>query len=88
VARALLAEGVPVASRQVVDEDETALEEALRGAVEAASLVVVLAQPGGSSGTYSWIGMSARCARRVAVSSAAGGDPPGTLAQLFLSVNS
>ncbi|MGH7415052.1 MAG: molybdopterin-binding protein, partial [Candidatus Rokuibacteriota bacterium] len=50
VARALLAEGVPVASRQVVDEDETAVEEALRGAVEAASLVVVLAQPGGSSG--------------------------------------
>ncbi len=50
VARALLAEGVPVASRQVVDEDETAVEEALRGALEAASLVVVLAQPGGSSG--------------------------------------
>ena len=50
VARALLAEGVPVASRQVVDEDETAVEEALRGAVEAAALVVVLAQPGGSSG--------------------------------------
>ncbi len=50
VARALLAEGVPVASRQVVDEDETAVEGALRGAVEAASLVVVLAQPGGSSG--------------------------------------
>ena len=50
VARALLAEGVPVTSRQVVDEDETAVEEALRGAVEAAALVVVLAQPGGSSG--------------------------------------
>ena len=50
VARALLAEGVPVASRQVVDEDETAVEEALRGALEAASLVVVLAQPGGSGG--------------------------------------
>ena len=50
VARALLAEGVPVASRQVVDEDEIAVEEALRGAVEAASLVVVLAEPGGSSG--------------------------------------
>jgi len=43
VARALLAEGVPVTSRQVVDEDETAVEEALRGAVEAAALVVVLA---------------------------------------------
>jgi len=41
---------VPVASRQVVDEDETAVEEALRGALEAASLVVVLAHPGGSSG--------------------------------------
>ena len=50
VARALLADGVPVASRQIVDEDETAVEEALRGALEAASLVVVLSQPGGSSG--------------------------------------
>jgi len=50
VARALLADGVPVVSRQIVDEDETAVEEALRGALEAASLVVVLSQPGGSSG--------------------------------------
>ncbi|HEY7204847.1 MAG TPA: nicotinamide-nucleotide amidohydrolase family protein [Methylomirabilota bacterium] len=50
VARALLAEGVPVASRQIVDDDEATVEEALRGAVEAASLVIVLAQPGGSSG--------------------------------------
>jgi nicotinamide-nucleotide amidase len=50
VARALLAEGLPVASRQIVDDDEAAVEEALRGAVEAASLVVVLGQPGGSSG--------------------------------------
>jgi len=50
VARALQAEGMPVASRQVVDEDEAAVEEALRGALEAASLVVVLAHPGGSSG--------------------------------------
>ncbi|HWP77421.1 MAG TPA: hypothetical protein VNU03_23055, partial [Methylomirabilota bacterium] len=50
VARALLADGVPVASRQIVDEDETAVEEALRSAVEVASLVVVLAHPGGSSG--------------------------------------
>ena len=50
VARALQADGVPVASRQIVDEDETAVEEALRGALEAASLVVVLAHPGGSSG--------------------------------------
>ncbi len=50
VARALLADGVPVASRQLVDEEEGAVEEALRGAREAASLVVVLAHPGGSSG--------------------------------------
>lgn len=50
VARALQADGMPVASRQVVDEDEAAVEEALRGALEAASLVVVLAHPGGSSG--------------------------------------
>jgi nicotinamide-nucleotide amidase len=50
VARALQADGMPVASRQVVDEDETAVEEALRAALEAASLVVVLAHPGGSSG--------------------------------------
>lgn len=50
VARALLAEGVPVASRQIVDEEETAVEEALRGALEAATLVVVLAPPGGSGG--------------------------------------
>ena len=50
VARALQADGVPVASRQVVDEDETAVEEAPRGALEAASLVVVLAHPGGSGG--------------------------------------
>lgn len=50
VARALLADGVPVASRQLVDEEEAVVEEALRGAREAASLVVVLAHPGGSSG--------------------------------------
>ena len=50
VARALQADGVEVGSRQVVDEDEAALEEALRAALQAASLVVVLAQPGGSSG--------------------------------------
>jgi len=50
VVRALLADGVPVASRQLVDEEEAAVEEALRGAREAASLVVVLAHPGGSSG--------------------------------------
>ena len=50
VVRALLADGVPVASRQLVDEEEAAVEEALRGARAAASLVVVLAHPGGSSG--------------------------------------
>ncbi|HET8533837.1 MAG TPA: nicotinamide-nucleotide amidohydrolase family protein, partial [Methylomirabilota bacterium] len=50
VARALQADGVPVASRQVVDEEETAVEEALRGALEAASLVVVLTHPAGSGG--------------------------------------
>lgn len=50
VARALLAEGVPVASRQVVDEAETALEPALAGAIGAGDLVVVLAPPGGSAG--------------------------------------
>ena len=51
VARALLADGVPVASRQVVDEDETARRGRRCAApLEAASLVVVLAQPGGSSG--------------------------------------
>jgi nicotinamide-nucleotide amidase len=50
VARALLAEGVPVTSRQVVDESESALEPALAAALEAGGLVVVLASPGGSAG--------------------------------------
>src|SRR5262249_1621573 len=50
VARVLQADGVVVGSRQVVDEDEAALEEALRAALQAATLVVVLAQPGGSGG--------------------------------------
>jgi PncC family amidohydrolase len=50
VARALLAEGVPVASRQVVDETESALEPALAAALDAGGLVVVLASPGGSAG--------------------------------------
>ncbi|HXJ82882.1 MAG TPA: nicotinamide-nucleotide amidohydrolase family protein [Candidatus Methylomirabilis sp.] len=50
VARALLAEGVPVASREVVDETESALEPALAAALEAGGLVVVLASPGGSTG--------------------------------------
>jgi nicotinamide-nucleotide amidase len=50
VARALGASGIVVASRQVVDESEAALIPALRGALEREGLVVVLAQPGGSSG--------------------------------------
>ena len=50
VARALGASGIVVASRQVVDESEAALISALRGALEREGLVVVLAQPGGSSG--------------------------------------
>jgi PncC family amidohydrolase len=50
VVRALLAEGVPVASRQVVDEAESALEPALAAALDAGGLAVVLASPGGSAG--------------------------------------
>jgi nicotinamide-nucleotide amidase len=50
VAEALLAHGLPVASRQVVDEDESALEAALRGAVGAYGLIVILAAGGGSRG--------------------------------------
>jgi len=50
VARALGASGIVVASRQVVDESEAALISALRGALEGEGLVLVLAQPGGSSG--------------------------------------
>ena len=50
VTRALLAEGFPVASRQLVDEDDTALEAALRHAVETYALVVVLAGAGGATG--------------------------------------
>lgn len=50
IARALLAEGIPVAARQVVDEDETALEVALGAAIGDGGLVVVLASPAGSGG--------------------------------------
>ena len=50
VARALGALGVLVVSRQVVDASEAALESALRGALDAKGLVVVLAKPGGSDG--------------------------------------
>ena len=50
VARALAAEGTLVASRQVVDPSEAALEPALRGPLEGGGLTVVLAEPGGSAG--------------------------------------
>jgi nicotinamide-nucleotide amidase len=50
VARALAAEGALVVSRQVVDESPAALEPALRGALDAGGLTVVLCQPGGSAG--------------------------------------
>ena len=50
VARALAAAGILVASRQVVDPSEAALEPALRGALEAGGLTVVLCEPGGSAG--------------------------------------
>jgi len=42
--------GVLVVSRQVVDASEAALESALRGALDAKGLVLVLAKPGGSDG--------------------------------------
>ena len=50
VARALLGEGVPVASRQVVDENESALDLAVGGVLDARGLTVILAPPGGSAG--------------------------------------
>lgn len=50
VAAALSAQGVPVASRQIVDEEETAVEAALRWGVEAHGLTVILNPPGGSAG--------------------------------------
>ena len=50
VAQALLAQGLPVASRQVVDEDEASVEAALRGAVAAYGLIVILATAAGSGG--------------------------------------
>ncbi|MBI2528010.1 MAG: nicotinamide-nucleotide amidohydrolase family protein [Candidatus Rokubacteria bacterium] len=50
VARAIQAEGLPVTGREVVDEDEGALEAALRLGLETPGVVVVLAPPGGSSG--------------------------------------
>ncbi len=50
VATTLVAAGVPVASRQVLDEDEALLESALRATLGAGALVVVLAGRGGSAG--------------------------------------
>ena len=50
VARALRADGVPVASRAVVDEDEAALEATLGPALDGGGVVVMLAPPGGSGG--------------------------------------
>ncbi len=50
VTLALLAAGLPVASRQFVDQEEVALEAALRQALEAYGLVVVLAGSGGAAG--------------------------------------
>jgi nicotinamide-nucleotide amidase len=48
--RALLAAGIPVTSRQIIDHDDAALEAALRHALEAYPFVVVLAVAGGSDG--------------------------------------
>jgi nicotinamide-nucleotide amidase len=50
MAQALGAAGISVASRQVVEESEAALIPALRGVLEREGIVVILAQPGGSSG--------------------------------------
>ena len=50
MARTLLAEGLPVLGRAIVDEDEGALEASLRVGIETPGLVVVLAASGGSSG--------------------------------------
>lgn len=50
VARSLRADGIPVATRAVVEEDEAALESALGPALDQPGLVVVLAPPGGSAG--------------------------------------
>jgi nicotinamide-nucleotide amidase len=50
VARVLSADGVPVASREIVDEDAGAIEAALGAAVATPGLVVVLDSPGGSGG--------------------------------------
>lgn len=50
VVQALLGEGVPVAARHLVDEDEAALDSTLAPALSRPGLIVVLASPGGSGG--------------------------------------
>jgi len=50
VARALRADGLPVAARAVVEEEEAALEAVLGPALEQPGIVVILAPPGGSAG--------------------------------------
>ena len=50
VARAILAEGLPMAVRAAVDEEEGALEALLRAPDASIRLTVVLARPGGSAG--------------------------------------
>ena len=50
VTLALQAEGMPVTSRQIVDEDAAGLEAALTAALATPGLVVVLDAPGGSAG--------------------------------------
>jgi competence/damage-inducible protein CinA-like protein len=50
VAMSLVAAGLPLAARECVDEDEPAVEVALRHALEAWTLVVVLAGAGGAGG--------------------------------------
>jgi len=50
VAAALGAAGVPVAERVIIDDDETALERALRADPGAAAFTVVIAGDGGSAG--------------------------------------
>jgi nicotinamide-nucleotide amidase len=50
VAHTLRAEGVGVAARVVVDEDEAALEAVLGPALDPPGLIVLLAPPGGSAG--------------------------------------
>ena len=50
VTLALQAEGMPVTSRQIVDEDAAGLEAALTTALATPGLVVILDAPGGSAG--------------------------------------